>query len=121
MTYCCAYIYNKLRLQPNSWPNNIWLYKIWENSISLKDSLEGKVSGDIVLFSSICKSIRLAKIFGNQIVVNRIQYTLVNPNSDVPILKKSVPISEFVRISEVTLFLWRFNNTKICDNPILAV
>ena len=32
----------------------IWLYKIWEYSIGLKNSLEGKVSGDIVLFSSIC-------------------------------------------------------------------
>ena len=45
---------------------------------------------------------------------NTIQYTLANPN-------RGVPISEFVRISEVTLFLWRYNNTKICDNPMLPV
>ena len=30
-----------------------------------------------------------------------IQYTLANPNRGVPIKKKSVPISESVRISEV--------------------
>ena len=30
-----------------------------------------------------------------------IQYTLANPNRGVSIKKKSVPISEFVRISEV--------------------
>ena len=53
--------------------------------------------------------------------LNALQYILANPNRGFPISKKSVPISEFVRISEVTLFLWRFNNTKICDNPILAV
>ena len=50
-----------------------------------------------------------------------IQYTLANPNRGVQIFYKSVPISEFVRISEVTLFLWRFSNTKMCDNPILSV
>ena len=50
-----------------------------------------------------------------------IQYTLANPNKGVPIFRRSVPISEFVRISEATLFLWRFNNTKICDKPILQV
>ena len=50
-----------------------------------------------------------------------VQYTLANPNRGVPILKKSVPISEFVRISEVTLFLWKFSNTKMCDNPMLPV
>ena len=32
---------------------------------------------------------------------NGIQYTLANPNRGVSIKKKSVPISEFVRISEV--------------------
>ena len=35
--------------------------------------------------------------------------------------KNSVPITEFVRISEVTLILWRINDIKICDNPILLV
>ena len=30
-----------------------------------------------------------------------VQYTLANPNRGVSIKKKSVPISEFVRISEV--------------------
>ena len=35
-----------------------------------------------------------------------LQYSLANPNRGVPIFKKSVPISEFVQISEVTLFLW---------------
>ena len=30
-----------------------------------------------------------------------LQYTLANPNRGVSIKKKSVPISEFVRISEV--------------------
>ena len=44
--------------------------------------------------------------------LNALQYILANPNRGFPISKKSVPISEFVRISEVTLFLWRFNNTK---------
>ena len=41
----------------------------------------------------------------------QIQYSLANPN-------RGVPISEFVWISEVTLFLLRTNNTKLCDNPI---
>ena len=50
-----------------------------------------------------------------------LQYTLANPNRDVQIFNKSVPISEFARINEVTLFLWRFSNTKICDNSILPV
>ena len=52
---------------------------------------------------------------------SEVQYTLANPNRGVPIFKRSVPISEFVRISEATLFLWGFNNTKICDKPILPV
>ena len=29
--------------------------------------------------------------------------------------------TEFIRISEVALILWRINNTKICDNPLLLV
>ena len=51
----------------------------------------------------------------------KIQYTLANPNKGVPIQKISVPITEFVRIREVTLILWRIDNTKICDNPLLLV
>ena len=47
--------------------------------------------------------------------------TLANPNRGVPIQKISVPITEFVWISEVALFLWKINNTKICDNPLLLV
>ena len=38
-------------------------------------------------------------------------YTLANPN-------RCVPISEFVRISEVTLILCRINDREICGNPI---
>ena len=41
-----------------------------------------------------------------------IQYTLANPNRGVQIFYKSVPISEFVRISEVTLFLWCFREER---------
>ena len=55
------------------------------------------------------------------IIRMRIQYTLANPNRGVPIQKISVPITEFVRISEVALIIWRINNTKICDNPLLLV
>ena len=51
----------------------------------------------------------------------KIQYTLANPNRDVPIQKISVPITEFVRISEVVLIIWKINNIKICDNPLLLV
>ena len=40
-----------------------------------------------------------AKFFQCPLLV--IQYTLANPNRGVSIKKKSVPISEFVRISEV--------------------
>ena len=50
-----------------------------------------------------------------------IQYTLANPNRGVPIQKISVPITEFVRISEIALVIWRINNTKICGNPLLLV
>ena len=48
-----------------------------------------------------------------------LQYTLANPNRGVPIQKISFPITEFVRISEVALIIWKVNNTKICDNPLL--
>ena len=48
-----------------------------------------------------------------------LQYSLANPNRGVPIQKISVPITEFVRISEIALILWRINNNKICDNPLL--
>ena len=50
-----------------------------------------------------------------------LQYTLANPNRGVPIQKIHVPITEFVRISEVALILWRINNTKICGNALLLV
>ena len=52
-----------------------------------------------------------------------IQYTLANPDRGVPIQKVSVPITEFVRISEVkvALILCRIDITKICDNPLLLV
>ena len=50
-----------------------------------------------------------------------LQYTLSNPNRGVPIQKISVPITEFVRISEVALIIWRINNTKICGNPLLLI
>ena len=49
-----------------------------------------------------------------------LQYTLANPNRGVPILNICSD-SEFVRISEVALILWRINNTKICGNPLLLV
>ena len=42
-------------------------------------------------FSPICQSFSVMVL----------QYTLANPNRGVSIKKKSVPISEFVRISEV--------------------
>ena len=44
-----------------------------------------------------------------------IQYTLANPNRGVSIKKKSVPISEFVRISEVIHLYGEFavNHSKI--------
>ena len=32
-----------------------------------------------------------------------------------------VPITEFVRISEVAFIILRINNTKICGNPLLLV
>ena len=43
-----------------------------------------------------------------------VQYTLANPNRGVSIKKKSVPISEFVRISEV-IYMGNFaaNHSKI--------
>ena len=47
-----------------------------------------------------------------------LQYTLTNPNRGVPIRKDSAPITELLRISEVTLILWRINNTRISINPI---
>ena len=50
-----------------------------------------------------------------------IQYTLANPNRGVPIQKILVPMTEFVRISEVALILWRKNSTKICANRLLLV
>ena len=37
----------------------------------------------------------------NVVICIIIQYTLANPNRGVSIKKKSVPISKFVRISEV--------------------
>ena len=60
-------------------------------------------------------------IYGIKISKNRIQYTLANPNRGVPIQIITVPITEFVRISEVTLIIWRINNTKICGNPLMLV
>ena len=58
----------------------------------------------------------------NQPNILKIQYTLANPNRGVPIQKISVPITEFVRISEIALVsIWRINNTKICGNPLLLV
>ena len=50
-----------------------------------------------------------------------IQYTLANPNRGVPIRKISVPITEFVRIGEVALLVWRINDTKICGYPLLLI
>ena len=48
-------------------------------------------------------------------VYNVIQYTLDNPNRGVSIKKKSVPISEFVRVSEVIHLYGEFsvNHSKI--------
>ena len=54
-------------------------------------------------------------------VVIMLQYTLANPNRGVPIQKIYVPITEFVRISEVALIIWRTNNTEICGNPLFLV
>ena len=51
----------------------------------------------------------------------RIQYILGNPNSPVPLRKEFVPISEFVRISEIALFLLRINNTNICNSQIWVI
>ena len=48
------------------------------------------------------------------------QYTLANPNRGVTIQKIYVPITEFVRISEVAIIIWRINNTKICDNSLVV-
>ena len=50
-----------------------------------------------------------------------IQYILANPNSPVPLRKVFVPISEFVRISEIALFLLRINNTNICNRQIWVI
>ena len=52
-------------------------------------------------------------------MIFEIMINLCNTPSLIP--NRSVTISEFVRIIVVTLFLWQFNNTKICDNPILTV
>ena len=48
-------------------------------------------------------------------VTKVVQYTLANPNRGVSIKKKSVPISEFVRISEVIHLYGEFcsNHSKI--------
>ena len=48
-----------------------------------------------------------------RVLANRIQYILANPNSPVPLRKEFFPISEFVRINEIALFLLRINNTNI--------
>ena len=48
-----------------------------------------------------------------------IQYILANPNSPVPLRKNIARISEFVRISEIALFLLTINNTNICYSQIL--
>ena len=42
-----------------------------------------------------------SKVFNSKMAIYTIQYTLANPNRGVSIKKKSVPISELVRISEV--------------------
>ena len=42
-----------------------------------------------------------------------IQYTLANPNRGVSIKKKTVPISEFVRISEVIHLYGKFCNESL--------
>ena len=50
-----------------------------------------------------------------------VQYILANPNSPVPLRKEFLPISEFVRISEIALFLLRINNTNICNSQIWVI
>ena len=50
-----------------------------------------------------------------------IQYILANPNSPVPPRKEFVPISEFVRISEIAFFLLRINDTNICNSQIWVI
>ena len=60
-------------------------------------------------------------IYGINQESNQIQYILANPNSPVPLRKEIVPISEFVRISEIALFLLRINNTNICNSQIWVI
>ena len=50
-----------------------------------------------------------------------IQYILANPNSPFPLRKEFVPINEFVRISEIALFLLRINDTNICNSQIWVI
>ena len=50
-----------------------------------------------------------------------VQYILANPNSPVPLREEFVPISEFVRISEIALFLLIINNTNICNSQIWVI
>ena len=49
-----------------------------------------------------------------------LQYILANPNSPVPLRKKIVLINEFVRISEISLFLLTITTLNICDSQILC-
>ena len=50
-----------------------------------------------------------------------VQCTLANSNRGVSDSNNFVLITEFVQISEVTLILYRINDIKICDNPMLLV
>ena len=53
------------------------------------------------LKSNLSHHVKILKYSACKIVKLLIQYTLANPNRVVSIKKKSVPISEFVRISEL--------------------
>ena len=60
------------------------------------------------LIGSYEYSVHISQMEVNRLTRIPVQYTLANPSRGVPILKKSVPISE------VTI-LWRINDTKnIC-------
>ena len=49
------------------------------------------------------------------------QYILANTNSPVPLRKEFVPISEFVRISEIALFLADNVGRRHISNPIYVI
>ena len=90
----------------------LWISIVWSSSRPIDASISPSQLKSIAEIPRVCDP------YKKYILV---QYTIANPNRGVPIRKISVPITEFVRISEVALIVWKINNTKICDNPLLLV